>query len=182
MLDGMMTAFALAGLHALAVDRGLAVVRTNECVAPGHDPALSIQNGRVHTTEPEEQDILASLVTAALDALPDAPPGLALLVTPSGRKCCVRAHRCSGKSRVILWHQAGGADVRIAPEAIRSVFHLTPAESRLAAELAAGAPLSAAAAKLGVTMHTARDRLRSIFGKTHTGRQAELVSLILHTL
>lgn len=57
-------------------------------------------------------------------------------------------------------------------------FGLTPAEARLAAQLAIGETLERAANTLGVTKETARSRLKSIFQKTDTHRQAALVTLL----
>lgn len=68
----------------------------------------------------------------------------------------------------------------VAPEAslLRLLFDLTPAESMLAAELAAGHSLRDAAARRGVAYSTARVYLRQIFVKTGCHRQAELVTLL----
>jgi DNA-binding CsgD family transcriptional regulator len=60
-----------------------------------------------------------------------------------------------------------------------SVYRLTPAEARLAALLAEGKHLDAAAALLGITLHTARTHLKRIFSKTAAQSQADLVRLVL---
>jgi DNA-binding CsgD family transcriptional regulator len=60
-----------------------------------------------------------------------------------------------------------------------AVFNLTPREATLAAALARGNDLADASALLGITLGTARIYLKSIFAKTRTRRQAELVGLIL---
>ncbi len=57
-------------------------------------------------------------------------------------------------------------------------FGLTPAEARLAALLASGETLETAAEALRVTRETARSRVKSIFQKTDTHRQATLVALL----
>lgn len=57
-------------------------------------------------------------------------------------------------------------------------FGLTPAEARLATLLATGEALEDAADTLGITRETARSRLKSIFHKTGTHRQAALVALL----
>ena len=62
---------------------------------------------------------------------------------------------------------------------LNAVFGLTPREATLAAALAGGKDLAEAAATLGITLGSARVYLKSVFAKTHTRRQAELVSLIL---
>jgi DNA-binding CsgD family transcriptional regulator len=62
---------------------------------------------------------------------------------------------------------------------LNAVFGLTPREASLAAALARGKELADVAETLGITLGTARVYLKGIFAKTHTRRQAELVSLIL---
>lgn len=65
-----------------------------------------------------------------------------------------------------------------AEHVVRTVFDLTGAEARLALRLVAGQTLEAAAATLGITKNTARVQLKTIFTKTDTNRQAELVALL----
>lgn len=62
---------------------------------------------------------------------------------------------------------------------LNALFGLTPREASLAAALVHGDTLADAAATLGITVGSARIYLKSIFAKTHTRRQAELVGLIL---
>jgi DNA-binding CsgD family transcriptional regulator len=71
---------------------------------------------------------------------------------------------------------------RAAPAAgaLKSLFGLTKAEARLAAHLASGEALDSAAAALGIARETARVQLKSVFAKTGTHRQAELVALLAH--
>jgi DNA-binding CsgD family transcriptional regulator len=64
-------------------------------------------------------------------------------------------------------------------ELLRCRFGLTPAEARLALHLVAGETLRSAEAKLRMTYETARTHLKSIFQKTGTCRQAELVVVIV---
>lgn len=59
-----------------------------------------------------------------------------------------------------------------------SVFGLTRRESELAADLARAAQLDVAAARCGMAVNTARNHLQSIFAKTDTSGQAELVQLL----
>jgi DNA-binding CsgD family transcriptional regulator len=69
-----------------------------------------------------------------------------------------------------------------ASELPRCHFGLTPAEARLALHLLAGETLRSAEAKLSMTYETARTHLKSIFQKTGTCRQAELVVVIVTAL
>lgn len=62
---------------------------------------------------------------------------------------------------------------------LHSRFGLTGAESGLAAEILKGDGRAAAARRRGISVATARAQLSSIFEKTGTHRQAELVHLLL---
>lgn len=62
---------------------------------------------------------------------------------------------------------------------LRRLFRLTPAEVQLAERLVAGDTAGEVAARRGVSEATARTQLRSIFEKTGTRRQAELVKLLV---
>lgn len=62
--------------------------------------------------------------------------------------------------------------------AYRVAYGLTPAEAKLAAILAKGRALDKAADTLSITRETARQRLKTIFAKTDTHKQGELVALL----
>ena len=72
-----------------------------------------------------------------------------------------------------------GRQSMISATTLAKLFGLTPAESLLASELAAGASLDEAAASLDVSRNTVRSQLQSIFQKTGTNRQVELVRVLL---
>ena len=59
------------------------------------------------------------------------------------------------------------------------LYGLTAAEARLAGILCCGDSLKEASQQLGVTQNTLRSQLKSIFGKTGTNRQSQLVRLLL---
>ena len=56
-------------------------------------------------------------------------------------------------------------------------YRLTPAETRLVEAIVTGKGLSWAARALGITRSTAQSHLNTVFQKTRTNRQAELVAL-----
>ncbi|RWP33453.1 hypothetical protein [Mesorhizobium sp.] len=65
------------------------------------------------------------------------------------------------------------------PEAVlRSCFRLTTSEARLARKICSGQGVEAAADELGVSYETGRNQLKSVFAKTQTHRQSELVALL----
>jgi pimeloyl-ACP methyl ester carboxylesterase/DNA-binding CsgD family transcriptional regulator len=69
-------------------------------------------------------------------------------------------------------------DLRQAPEIAQQGLGLTAAEGRLTAKLKQGLALNDAAAELGISAHTARTQLKSIFAKTGVRRQSELVGML----
>lgn len=66
-------------------------------------------------------------------------------------------------------------------QVLMGLFDLTPAEVKLAADLANGLSLQEAAGRSGVQMTTARTHLARIFHKTGTSRQGQLVALLKGT-
>jgi DNA-binding CsgD family transcriptional regulator len=67
---------------------------------------------------------------------------------------------------------------RPTPGVLQKLFDLTPAEARLAIEIAGGRTLSEASVKMGLSSATLRTQLSAVFTKTQTRRQAELVALL----
>lgn len=72
-------------------------------------------------------------------------------------------------------------DVRmeVPAEALVELYSLTPAEARMTAALVRGKRISEVAKDFNLSEQTLRGELRSVFQKTETNRQAELVSVIL---
>jgi len=64
-------------------------------------------------------------------------------------------------------------------ETLARRFALTPAECSLCRCILAGKSLNEAASALDITIGSARTRLKSIFSKTQTSRQAELALLLV---
>lgn len=123
---------------------------------------------------------------------PIAPPGgLIQALRPSGKRpytilvspLCARM-AAIGKSEpaccVVITDPDHEPQNRAAQ--LQALFKLTPAEARLAEQLMGGADLRAAAAAGGVRYSTARSYLAAVFRKTGTGRQSELVAMLLSSL
>jgi DNA-binding CsgD family transcriptional regulator len=64
------------------------------------------------------------------------------------------------------------------PAVLQRIFDLTQAEASLAVNISRGEMPTAIARRNGVTIATIRSQLASIFAKTKTQRQAELVALL----
>ena len=67
----------------------------------------------------------------------------------------------------------------VPPEVLAKLFGLTPAEARVVVELVKGKRPQEVADDLSVSLNTVRNQLKQIFSKTNTGRQSELISLVL---
>jgi DNA-binding CsgD family transcriptional regulator len=67
-------------------------------------------------------------------------------------------------------------------EFLKNRFDLTPAEARLVARLITGESLRPCAEALGIKYETVRSYLKSVFQKTKTRRQAELVLVVIHAM
>ncbi len=65
--------------------------------------------------------------------------------------------------------------------ALQEYYNLTAAEARLALMLASGQSLTEISTTLNLSQNTVRNQLKSVFAKTETSRQAELVALIMST-
>ena len=68
---------------------------------------------------------------------------------------------------------------RISEVSLRSRFLLTRAEAQIALGIADGETLAAIAQSRSVSISTARGQLKSVFAKTGTHRQAELMALLI---
>lgn len=71
------------------------------------------------------------------------------------------------------------APTQLAPDALRRLYRLTPAESRLCAALATGHTLKTYAQSEGVSLETVRSQLKQAMIKTSTHKQAQLVRLLV---
>ncbi|MFI5102940.1 MAG: helix-turn-helix transcriptional regulator, partial [Terriglobales bacterium] len=104
----------------------------------------------------------------------DRPP-LHLLVSP------VRGFDVDDDHPVgaIVFVSDSAQRVRPAHDTLRVLFGLTPAECRVAMFMADGHSPTAIAETIGVSRNTLKSQLASIYQKTDTSRQAQLVRLLL---
>jgi DNA-binding CsgD family transcriptional regulator len=109
-------------------------------------------------------------------ALPDGEP-LHCLVMPIPLELSARLDvaLASGCVAIFLSQPSG---LQLPPKRLAALYGLTPAEARLAGQLAALKSMEQAADELCVTVHTARSQLKSIFAKTGAQSQSELLMLL----
>ena len=130
------------------------------------------------------------------DAL-DAPRPETTPLVPSGAKAGASGHEFwvmplkpgTGKADspwpdtrlVTLYVHDRDHDIHVDPEPVARLLGLSPAEARVAAELARGCAPETIARNHGHSLHTVRKQLKSVFRKTGVNRQADLASLILRS-
>jgi len=177
---------------AIVVDASLRLRDANdlaERLLTAGDP-LRVRQGRVGLAQKRATLRFAEIVSALARSLPiDTSP----LVVRSDNETYllsfaaipVGASGLSGlltepQPQVLVMVRKPEATPSVIPPAriLTEVFRLTPAEIRLCNELAVGASLSEAAASLGISVETARVRCKTVFQKTRTHRQIELVTLL----
>lgn len=180
-------------LHALPqpvalVRRDLYLVYANPAMERllGARRGLSLRAGRLSAAHADGQAALASQVAAAAMApAPHADVAPALWLRSRDGRDCVRAEVLPCAQReigvtaprrlaLVIVHgaPAGGSELA---GALVHLHGLTPAEARLAAEIADGTGLREAAARQGITYGSARIYLKAVYRKLDVHDRAQLV-------
>ncbi len=185
--DAALQAFETSGSAAAMIDRSGEVIKLNASAERLLGPGLKIVSRRIVSSDRE--------ATAALDrALHELiwarraealHPPIVLPGHGRGRPILAYPSRVPGSS-LEAFGQCKGFVVFVdlekrlaaAPGDLAQAFGLTPTEGRLAARLLNEDSLETAADQLGVRYQTARNFLKSIFQKTETHRQGQLISLL----
>jgi DNA-binding CsgD family transcriptional regulator len=143
---------------------------------------LTITHGRLRARAHQADQRLAAAIggaarpfsTEACDVELPGRPASRVLVAPARHGTAAIAPE---PLAMLLF--APVAEVNVDAAALRRAFDLTPAEARLLAALTEGERLQDFADRLGVSVATAKTHLASVFRKTGTRRQAELVRVAL---
>jgi DNA-binding CsgD family transcriptional regulator len=186
-LAGMTNALHHVGQAALALDSVGFVIDANGLAAGHFDDDIRVRNRRLCVRDKRAQSDLDRFV----DQLKTTPNTAALPVEPivvrreTKRPVVIRIMPVDGAARNPFLNARAlliltDMDASPGPElsGFSQVFELTPAETRLAALIAKGTSSKQAAEQLGIAHETARSQLKSVFAKTGTHRQSELVLLI----
>ena len=174
-----------------ASGRALIINRAAEKMAAKND-GLILRGGHLTVTRTAEAAALARHIAEAARtaACRKGEGGGALLVSrPSGRRpFALLVAPLSPDLTLAAAHQAPAVlilitDLNSGPAVLGKrlieLFGLTPAEACLAVALSAGKRLQDVAEERGVRLPTLRTQLRAILEKTGSGRQADLVRLIV---
>jgi DNA-binding CsgD family transcriptional regulator len=154
--------------------------------------ALTVRDGRLAAVDAGAQrELLSMLHGAALGAgVSRASHSITVPRRSGARPLLLSAIRLSSVGTglaipgpTILVTISDGARAQATDLALlRGMFDLTPAEARLARNLAAGRSLRQAADDAGIAYETARWHLKILFQKTGTRRQAELVGKLIGSI
>jgi DNA-binding CsgD family transcriptional regulator/PAS domain-containing protein len=177
----------------LASERGEVVQMNREArrVLDEND-GLALRDGRLAAHDPAARDALDELIAHTGETgmgRGETPGGDLPLERPSGRRPLELSAAPIGRGAARRWPGASAAVAAfiadpehrapVPPLRLRRLYGLTHAEARLASRLAAGESLPSASRSLGRSVQTARKQPQTIFEKTGTHRQAELVQRIL---
>jgi DNA-binding CsgD family transcriptional regulator len=183
--------FALDHVGALplgfvALDETGKVLRLNEKARSllHSSGAISVKHDRLSFVKPSDRALfdkhfhtaIADSVHCAMPVTRDQGPTLCLVVADASQ------FRADDPALAVVVFISDPMS-RFSPSArrLRKFFEFTPAEGRLAVLLVRGATLNEAAVIMCTTVHTARAHLKSIFRKTSTNRQSELIYILLST-
>jgi DNA-binding CsgD family transcriptional regulator/PAS domain-containing protein len=151
---------------------------------------LGIFHNRLALHSPSETAKLLHLISNAAQSIDRPAVGgdlrismpcsmdfLLCMVSPISSEISYRMNMPLGSDCVALF-LTRSAGLQLSPKRLVSLYKITPAEARLATRLAALRSLEEASDDLGISINTARTQLKSVFGKTGTRSQAELMMLL----
>jgi len=186
-LSGVTNAMGLVNQPALALDRMGFVLDANATAEQIFDDDMRVCNRRLIVRDPRARSTLQVLV----DQLRTTPDAAALPVDPivvsrrAKQPVVIRILPVYGAARSpFLGARAllvlSDLELKSGPQppVLTQIFGLSRSEAKLAAIVAKGRSPQEAAAELGIAQETARNQLKSIFAKTGTHRQGELIALL----
>jgi DNA-binding CsgD family transcriptional regulator len=176
----------------LLLDAERRVVLQNRCARRilGEHDGLRVDASGPSAVDAKDNVRLQTLIAEALDPNVDLPTsgGFAKVKRPSGRReYALLVARLAAGPEVGISSDAVVVVFIVDPESGRSttagvledLYELTHCEAQIVQLLAQGMTLEEAAAARGVSMNTARSHLKHAFAKTGTGRQSELLRLVI---
>ena len=187
--EGLLDALAAFECGALLLDRRGRVVRMNAKAEAMMGVGIAVRGGTLTATGRECDGALQNLIGSVIarGTLYEAEPvGGVALARPGAAPLLVHGAPVA-RSAADLFQQARAIltiddpDARQAPHAqiLRQVFGLTGAEAAIAIALANGSDIEEIARMRGVSVGTLRNQVKTVFAKTDTSRQAELVAKLM---
>ena len=143
---------------------------------------------RLHHSEAQFQKAVRDAVSP-LASVPDHFSNALLLPDAEGKPSCVLHVAPLGQTsalamgveapRAVLFLYDLAAASRVPPGLLSELFGLTPAEARAALQMLQGGTAEDMAQRLGVTPHTFKSQLKTVYAKSGTHRQADLLKMLL---
>ena len=185
--DGQLSAFERVNRGAILLDAKARVLQANACVqfGDGFDVAAGVLQTSKAADRDEFRKFLNSLLASGSSFTQPSCATMAVARTSGARPWLFDGIACTDALRSL--HSDVAALLLITDlerqahprgEVLRQLFGLTPTESALACALTGGETLLDAARRLSISEGHARQRLQSVFQKTRTSRQGELIALL----
>jgi DNA-binding CsgD family transcriptional regulator len=175
-------------LPAIALDQNGFVADVNAAADAIFDNNIRVKNRQLFVSDPDSRTLLNEAIDQLKTLLPLNSLVFEPVIVPRTEKLPVivrilpfdgTAHQPGQAVRALLTLNALGPRPGPPAAIIAKTFRLTPSEAKLACIIARGAPPDVAARELKISRETARNQLKSVFAKTDTHRQSELVALLL---
>ena len=174
-------------LPAIAINAHRFVADVNAVANGIFDHDIKIKDRRLFVHDPGSRTLLKDAIYQ-MTAMPRPTPlVMEPIIVPRTDKLPVivriwpfdgPAHPPGQDVRALLTLNAFGPQPGPPAAILARAFRLTPSEAKLACIIARGAPPDIAARELKISRETARNQLKSVFAKTDTHRQSELVALL----
>lgn len=187
--EAALSAFDASGRAALLLNRFGEVVRVNDMARRLFDSDIGVVHGRLVCSNKAATDRFDEAIKRLLWS-PDQS-GAAPISFPRIGRSAVAVHLMRSfqlaDTPLSSFHAIAvlvDPDARLVPaiEDLKITFDLTPAEARLAIALQGGGDIQSEAARLALSPETLRKQLRSIFEKTRSRRQSDLVAMLSNFL
>jgi DNA-binding CsgD family transcriptional regulator len=152
---------------------------------------LVLRGGRVYPRSPRQAQQFTEMLGMALSSdqstVASEPSPSMRLLDAEGKAAVLLLQGLHGQTNlggmphadVVLFLFRGEEKPPANATRLQIVFGLTPAETRLAEYLVSGKDLGEIGEKLRVSRETLKTQLRSLFSKTDTRRQGELIAVLL---
>ena len=185
--DGMLDAFDWLGYGAILVSRDGRVIGLNSEARQYVGSSIQVVGGQLTARDSDAKLRLQAFTTgiAVGRGKHDAAPGAVVLPRSSGDRVVALLASTPAALRQGI-PELGGIILLLDPSKqrepaeslLQQAFGFTPAEIRLAIGLAKDQDLRSIAEQHNVSVGTLRVQLKSIFSKTNTKRQGQLVTLL----
>jgi DNA-binding CsgD family transcriptional regulator len=171
-------------LPAIALDRDGFVTDVNSSAESVFDNNIRIKDRRVFIRDPESRAVLKDSIDQLKNPSKLNSSAFEPIIVPRTDKLPVIVRiwpfePSAQEVSALLTLNALGPRPGPPAAILAKTFRLTPSEAKLACIIARGAPPEIAARELKISRETARNQLKSVFAKTDTHRQSELVALLL---